>query len=426
MSSVDNVAVDLARLSFDTPDSAYLLSKPLLNEPAITVTKDKAARTRNRNRQCVPSDDEDEEEEEEEDEESSDDEKASVPRDHLQQRRASGISTPSKPARRTQPLPSDDEDSEDDDDEEPETDKKSMYQIQGAGSSSQIHRSTQRPGHQQHQDMSTASFVAPISATEDEPRYNNIQADDDDNEVLGQHMRGPALLGLPEGSHLQQLQQMQQYHQAQLAQFQYQQQQPHPSKSSSSQLLRPHSPHQRVSMSGMDLLKQLEQEKADAKRQKPKLNTSNVKIEGLLAKLPEPGSHNISFQQLQQQQGMKRRSQRPVSSHGYLDMSNNYQRMQPSAGPAGDRRSHVPNGYGYSNDYASANPGYRASTPGTQPVYPYPYQQQQQQQQQYMNLGNPSASGSMTVPRGDIPSRPGSALSQHDVPVRRSADSHTP
>ncbi|KAG0167510.1 hypothetical protein DFQ28_004184 [Apophysomyces sp. BC1034] len=425
MSSVDNVAVDLARLSFDTPDSAYLLSKPLLNEPSITVTKDKAPRSRNRNRQCVPSDDEDDdEEEEEEEEESSDDEKTSVPRGHLQQRRASGISTPSKPTRKTQPLPSDDEDSDDDDNEEIENDKKPMYQIQGTGSNSQIHRSAQRPGYQ-HQDSPAGSFVAPISATEDDSQYNNAQDDDDDNEVLGQHMRGPALLGLPEGSHLQQLQQMQQYHQAQLAQFQYQQQQqPHPSKSSSSHLLRPHSPHQRVSMSGMDLLKQLEQEKADAKRQKPKLNTSNVKIEGLLAKLPEPGSHNISFQQLQQQ-GMKRKSQRPVSTHGYLDMPNNYQRPPSSSGTTGDRRSHVPSGYGYPNDYAGANPAYRTSTPGSQPVYPYPYQQQQQQQQ-YMSLGNTATSGSMAVPRGDIPSRPGSALSQHDIPLRRSADSHTP
>ncbi|KAI8380634.1 hypothetical protein EDC96DRAFT_491659 [Choanephora cucurbitarum] len=48
-------------------------------------------------------------------------------------------------------------------------------------------------------------------------------------------------------------------------------------------------------MSGMDLLIQREQEKA--KRQKPKINPAKVKIEGLLARLPEPGAHNINFQQ---------------------------------------------------------------------------------------------------------------------------------
>ncbi|KAI8889820.1 hypothetical protein K501DRAFT_328947 [Backusella circina FSU 941] len=53
----------------------------------------------------------------------------------------------------------------------------------------------------------------------------------------------------------------------------------------------------RMSISGMDLLKQLEQRKADAKRQKPKIDPSQAKIQGLLSRLPEPGLHTISFQQ---------------------------------------------------------------------------------------------------------------------------------
>jgi hypothetical protein len=53
----------------------------------------------------------------------------------------------------------------------------------------------------------------------------------------------------------------------------------------------------RMSISGMDLLKQLEQRKADAKRQKPKIDPSQAKIQGLLSRLPERGLHTISFQQ---------------------------------------------------------------------------------------------------------------------------------
>ena len=58
-----------------------------------------------------------------------------------------------------------------------------------------------------------------------------------------------------------------------------------------------HAPTKQMRMSGMDLLIQREQEKAEAKRQKPKINPGKAKIEGLLARLPEPGAHNINFQQ---------------------------------------------------------------------------------------------------------------------------------
>lgn len=128
------------------------------------------------------------------------------------------------------------------------------------------------------------------------PRYDDDDDDDDDKALMPSNG-----LQFMEGTHLQQLHHKQQQHQAQLAQFQYYQ---HRSKI-----------YHQQNMSGMDLLKQLEQEKAEAKKTKPKLDTSKVKMKGLLGKLPEPGSHNISFQQLEQQQ----RKMQSRSSQQYMD-----------------------------------------------------------------------------------------------------------
>ncbi|OAD67530.1 hypothetical protein PHYBLDRAFT_189015 [Phycomyces blakesleeanus NRRL 1555(-)] len=498
--SVNNVTVDLARLSFDTPESAYLLSTPLLSgspagdhssaasrstadvSPSIRVIREQTPRGRNRNRQIVPSDDEEDDEEEEGNEQGSSDDERGRRGNALsplpsRNKPTSGVSTPSKPGRKTQPLPSDDEDSEDEDDSESEKrgprsgqaqqqQQQAIYRLNGTGSSPTVYgergSAARPPLHQRHSDSSSNSNQSignngggggymmgqddynnnlnlnnnnlslnnnlnlnnsnnslnlngnGNNYQQDVQYYGNGEEfiDDEDNEVLGQHMRHPQAFGAPEGSHLQQLQQMQQYHQAQLAQFQYhhQQQQPQPSKSASH--LRPHSQNnyqqQRVSMSGMDLLKQLEQEKADLKRQKPKLNTSDVKIEGLLGRLPEPGSHNISFQQIQQQQNGMRKSrsgQRPVSSYGYLDMPQQHQPSSRSPSPSSGRNQmmyspqpgYVAAGnayqYGYlpptgvPYDYLSTSPNGaaypRAPTPtgGQQPIYQQyaaPYQQQPQ------------------------------------------------
>jgi hypothetical protein len=134
---------------------------------------------------------------------------------------------------------------------------------------------------------------------------------------------------------------MQQYQQAQMIQFQYQQQQqyqqhrqqqqqqapyfyphphyphhqiqhqPYPIKSHSSSSHLRHKYQQQGQLSGMELLAQREQDKAEAKRQKPKLNPTHAKIEGLLAKLPEPGSHNISFQNVYQQHRYRQQVRSP-------------------------------------------------------------------------------------------------------------------
>ncbi|KAI8066386.1 hypothetical protein BC940DRAFT_65986 [Gongronella butleri] len=99
---------------------------------------------------------------------------------------------------------------------------------------------------------------------------------------------------LTHGSHLQQWQQMQHQHREQLAQFQHHSQQHH------HHTLR-HASSMTHIPSAMEMMKQLEHDKAEAKRQKPRLNPSNAKIEGLLGQLPEPGAHNVSFQFMHQQ-----------------------------------------------------------------------------------------------------------------------------
>ncbi|KAI9272529.1 hypothetical protein BY458DRAFT_508525 [Sporodiniella umbellata] len=92
---------------------------------------------------------------------------------------------------------------------------------------------------------------------------------------------------------------------------------------------------QAVVMSGMDLLIQREQERA--KRQKPK-NGNNpgkeVKIEGLLGKVPEPGTHNISFQHLQQQAMKPKKNKITYFAHDHGRISPmpylpNYPSMHP-------------------------------------------------------------------------------------------------
>lgn len=212
----------------------------------------------------------------------------------------------------------------------------------------------------------------------------------------------PVMLTPPEGSHLHHLQQMQQYQQSQLAHFQ----QFNPS------FLRPQTPQQpthqqRVSMSGMDLLKQLEQEKADMKRQKPKVNPSHVKIEkGLLANLPEPGSHSISFQAMQKQQ-----QQQQQQYHHMMQQQQQYQQQ----------RYHP-------MYYQQPNPNYYSQFMYSQAqMQAMPQLQQQQQQQAQQSYGYPYGMMQASSSMSDL-SRPGSSLGQHtnENPRRKSGNHHQP
>lgn len=109
----------------------------------------------------------------------------------------------------------------------------------------------------------------------------------------------------------------------------------------------------RASMSGMDMLLQLEHEKQQLIKNKPKkLDSTNAPIEGLLGKLPESGAYNINFQHLQgskshgtRSSGMKAEGNttrdsykqqpmgRPNSAMGYFDT-----RPSTASSPSPDHR----------------------------------------------------------------------------------------
>jgi hypothetical protein len=161
----------------------------------------------------------------------------------------------------------------------------------------------QQQQQQQHADSSTNRITEGNHRSISTDNLSRlIKQEDEDDEVIGQHLKHVDATPHPtmHQYHQYQQQKQQQQHQQQLAQFQYlKHQQYNPMQTNRNQ--KQQQQLRMTTMSGMDLLIQREQEKAEAKRQKPKLNTSKVKIEGLLGKLPEPGTHNINFQQIQQQ-----------------------------------------------------------------------------------------------------------------------------
>ncbi|KAL0095936.1 hypothetical protein J3Q64DRAFT_1816521 [Phycomyces blakesleeanus] len=269
------------------------------------------ANGRSRNTFCLPSDDEEDVDENE----SSDDEREVRPKHPLG---PSNRSAPVKTGRAAQPLPSDDEDEDDSEDSDqdnqgllkghPSLWSNSQRQMRANPTTMRAshpvfdHQKAFRARHGQEQYNSSNSSSslprhntsAPVSAStsaEDLALHNYLHNQESDDEVLGQSRRSG------QETHLQQLQHTQRYQQSQLSQFQ-QQHQSHAPTNKAAQRGQSSVQPQRVTMSGMDLLKQLEQERAEAKRQKPKMSSSTAKIEGLLAKLPEPGLHNISFQQM--------------------------------------------------------------------------------------------------------------------------------
>ncbi|KAI8330496.1 hypothetical protein BC941DRAFT_518166 [Chlamydoabsidia padenii] len=335
-------------MSVENLSFQHLSLNPTSSTPSITLTKEPPRSRKTRNRQYVPSDDEDDEDDDED--VGSDDEFYAVKKTiagattttmnlPTGQHPSPSTSTTStgKPHKKVTPLPSDDEDEDDDelddsdDDDDDQANKigltpldKSLYRLQGVQSTSQLGnypvKKTTMIG-QRHSAGESNSLMPPND-------------DDDDDCVLAQQQqyhdtRNNTNSGmfLTDGSQLQQWQYMQQYHQAQMAQFH--QQQPHPMKShSSSHLRHQYQQQQQHALSGMELMAQLEQDKAEAKRQKPKLNPTNAKIEGLLAKLPEPGAHNISFQQQQQQHYNNRHNGRHHGRSSHIMMMPQQQQQQ--------------------------------------------------------------------------------------------------
>ncbi|EIE81434.1 hypothetical protein G6F46_000215 [Rhizopus delemar] len=208
----------------------------------------------NRNPQCMPSDDENS---------SSEDEK--------EKKKAS--------KHRSNPLPSDDEDDNETSDDDcliprkKPTSKSSRELLKKTLRQTRSDGITNAYSNNNKLSMNTTRSTDDLTRT----RRTSQQIDnDDDDEIIGQQLI------------------YQQQHDAVYQMHQYQQQHYHAQQRKQQQ--------QQMRMSGMDLLIQREQEKAESKRQKPKIVPGKVKIEGLLSKLPEQGTHNISFQQLQLQQ----------------------------------------------------------------------------------------------------------------------------
>ncbi|RCH85405.1 hypothetical protein CU098_001264, partial [Rhizopus stolonifer] len=187
------------------------------------------------------------------------------------------------------PLPSDEDESSDDDCIIPR--RSSVKPSRG---------SYQRTLRQTRSDGSAnITFNKPpmnmTRSAEDLPRIRRTSHSTDDDETIGQLKYRQ-----------QQDYQMQQYHYAQQQQ------------------------RKQMHMSGMDLLLQREQEKAESKRQKPKMVPGKVKIEGLLSKLPEPGTHNISFQQIQLQQKYNKKTPKLAQQPVYPVMYNPHAMMVPN------------------------------------------------------------------------------------------------
>ncbi|KAG0165330.1 hypothetical protein DFQ28_008940 [Apophysomyces sp. BC1034] len=424
--STDSVTVDFARLSFNAPSNpAGFVPKTFgptdthLSAETSTTNKAKATHSepphgRLYTRMCIPSDDEDDDADADEGDESSDEDDEDIVgtlRPQPANKKTLAPTTPSAPMRKSQPLPSDGEDS--DDDENGSLSKLRLARASpgeraATGSTSSVTSTPydhNRRLRKMRSDSSTNSVnsihlpqslsVPASGSTEELSQYD--ADDDDDNEVLGQQFR------YMDASHLQH---MQQYQQAQLAQFQYHQSYA-PYKHAPSHLRKSlNQTVPRAAMSGMDLLMQREQEKADAKRQKkPKINPSAAKIEGLLAKLPEPGAHNISFQQVQQQQNSGMGSKYP-KKHRLSQprpVSHDFQRATPPT-VANDRRSHhLPYPYGYpvvAYDPVAAMCAHPCPSPS---IYQYPYPGQINQ------VGN-------ILPRSPTSDvfRPGNSAAMHD------------
>ncbi|KAK4521351.1 uncharacterized protein ATC70_011966 [Mucor velutinosus] len=462
MSTLENLTESFNRINFDaSPHQAWLNGR--------------YQRTSNRNLRIMPSDDEDEDEDEDEAIYSSEDSgRQSLSKMNNPKKLTKQKVVVTKP-KSAIPLPSDEEDNTDQEEEENDEDDdellpihQSMPRPMHGGLPYRINRSAPTLPQQfephpiqhlfmHHSDGSTNSNHSSSIATKPQNQRSvstddlakflkdgqqqsggqqeGGEADDEDNEVLGQHLRYASnSLDVPPTLH--HLHQYQQYHQQQqLAQFQYlqqQQQQQHVANTSmqprnlkqQQQQQQQQSQQQRMTtMSGMDLLIQREQERAEAKRQKPKMNPGKVKIEGLLGKLPEPGTHNINFQQIQQQQQQQQQQQLQQQMHQQHYMNSPvptmngskkyshanrqvYYQQQPQPQPYG----YVPNPpsmYDYYSNGRSSVPPMNHSMYSAQPSF--------YQLPNYTSSGNlyttmMAPPGSQSLPQTN---RPGSAMSSY-------------
>lgn len=198
-----------------------------------------------------------------------------------------------------------------------------------------------------------------------------------------------------------QMQQAQQYAQIQQYQAMQQQQQYH-SMSAVDNNTRKN--NNRKSVSAMDLMIQLEQEKAASrktyKKKVPDPSKANL-ADGLLGKVPDPGQYNYNFQQQLHQQQMKA-NRKQMSRASKSDYNIQQQQQQRSSRPPStimmyDNNNNRMMRSQMSRSESSPIPQISMSTPLQNPQYLIPPQmmmQQQQQQQQLMMPPNMSTSRS--------------------------------
>ncbi|KAI9478704.1 MAG: hypothetical protein EXX96DRAFT_571912 [Benjaminiella poitrasii] len=423
MSAIDNLSEGFNSITVNTTNhhSSWLLTESQRRRNQLGKS--------NRNLQCMPSDEEDEEDEAANSSDSDEEEERGKKEMNKARSKSTLLPAHNKVKLQVLPLPSDEEDNSDDaeNDEDDDDDDDLLTSTNLSKKSTQlgvdssllfygsINRSAPSLSHQyeQHNKMQSleGSSQHALSraeggainksrsiSTDDLSRYiaktgqDDDDSDDDDKAILGQQLR---------------------YNPAHTIQPMHQQQHPH--------YLQPQYVNHRKSqqhrmttsgnMSGMDLLIQREQEKAEAKRQKPKIDPGKAKIKGLLGKLPETGTHNINFQQIQKQQqhlvpNKKHaiRQQQQQQSGAY---STNYSQQQ----------YYTPS---IMIDYYNNG---RASVP-SMPMYHHQQQQQQQQQQQlyhHMSFNNLySTTHNNSLHQQPIIPRPGSAMSSSQLNKKHS------
>lgn len=193
-----------------------------------------------------------------------------------------------------------------------------------------------------------------------------------------------------------QMQQVQQY--AQIQQYQAMQQQQYQNMTAAENNTRKN--NNRKSVSAMDLMIQLEQEKAASrknyKKKAPDPSKANLG-DGLLGKVPDPGQYNYNFQQQLHQQQMKaNRKQMARASKSDYNIQQQRASRPPSTIMMYDNNSRMMRSP-MSRSESSPIPQISMSTPLQNPQYLIPPQmmmQQQQQQQQLMMPPNMSTSRS--------------------------------
>ncbi|ORX62060.1 hypothetical protein DM01DRAFT_1331523 [Hesseltinella vesiculosa] len=388
--SVENL---FTNLSLTDPSPASSMPSTILVTPA----------RRTRNKQCMPSDDEDDDDDEPTYSSSEEESHLLTAPTRRYGMIHSSSSSSSINKKTIQPLPSDDEEEEEDDSEDSDSGENDGW-IQGnrnSGSSKQSSPPSLSPStsnrlyriqgvHSSNhlaQDPPTRSPAQRHSAGEESHgrKKDDFQTRRAIHAPRARSPHPPAMY-LTEGSQMHMRQQLQQHHQHQLSLFHLHHQPPPHQKQPA---LR-HASSMTHLPSAMDVMTQIELEKkSKTPRPTTRIDSSNVKVEGLLASLPEAGSHSLNFQQLQQE-------------HQHQLMLQ-YQQQPPSWMHSQSPAYPLPQGQ-YPNKKRPHPMATNASTTNhVMQQHLLHQQQQQQQQQQQRRSPSPSPSSLSGIHRNRTP-----------------------